>query len=186
MTPDTESYQRMVGTLTHRAVADIAGRGPGLTDEELASQAWTTARELVRAQPELGSRSRAARLVIATSAAVYVRCFLPPAPWSLSGAEVEIEGGRIDLVWTAPDTSVVYDELKLAGALGRPTGQGPTSRQTARYSAHGLATHGERFAGVRLVLLGAPRHSMLIGPGDRLRRLADTPFWFEGKKEAFR
>jgi hypothetical protein len=129
----------------------------------------------------LGPRTRAGRLTVASLAAVYVTCFLPPDGWTLVGVEQELgDAGRVDLVWRGPAGELLYDELKLAATLAPPTGgDGPGRRQSARYAAHGSLEHGARFAGVRLILLGAPRHSMLVGPGGRLRRLTDTPYWFE-------
>jgi hypothetical protein len=129
----------------------------------------------------LGPRTRAGRLTVASLAAVYVTCFLPPDGWTLVGVEQELgDAGRVDLVWRDPAGELLCDELKLAATLAPPTGgDGPGRRQSARYAAHGSLEHGARFAGVRLILLGAPRHSMLVGPGGRLRRLTDTPYWFE-------
>jgi len=166
----------ITGALAHLTIADIARLSRTATEPELLERAWSLAGTLVR-DAGLGSRARCCRLEIAGAAGVYVRYFLPPVSWTLVGSEVEIDDGRLDLVW-ATEGAVLYDELKLTAGHGLPTGEGPTRRQAARYSVHGSATYGERFAGVRLVLLGAPRHSQLIGPGAALQRLIDTPFWF--------
>jgi hypothetical protein len=171
-------YDLIVGEQAHRAVAAIARLGRRAGMPALEEAAWEVAGELMAKHRDLGLRARAGRLVVGSAAAVYARVFLPPASWTLRDAEVDIEGGRLDLVWDTDDARVVYDEVKLVGSLDRPRGEGRTSRQVRAYLAHGNITHGDAFGGVRLVLLGAPRHSMLIGPGERRARLVDTPLWF--------
>lgn len=178
-------YDLVVGHAVHKVIGSVAllGREAGAT--RLREVAWTTAGDLL-ADPskKLGLRKRAAQLVVASTAAVYARIFLPPCDWTLLGTEVAIDGGRIDLVWRVDDGRVVYDELKLGGSLDLPRGPGRTSRQVHAYADHGLAAHGAAFAGVRLCLLGAPRQSLLIGPGAAVRRLIDTELWFADIEEA--
>lgn len=178
-----ETYDTTVGELAHLAIAQIAAIGRAEGQGDLGPRAWSIAGELVRGRPQLGYRSRAARLSVASAAAVYAGYFLPPAGWHLIGSEIEIPGGRLDLGWRSEDDLIIYDEIKLAASQGSKRGDGPTSRQVARYAAYGVAEHGAQFAGVRLILLGTPRRSMLVGPGDRLVRLTDTALWFEGNGE---
>lgn len=175
--PAAPDYAVQLGSITHLLIGLLARDLRGLTAEAVLSEIWAAAGRLAT-RDRFGSRARAARITAAGAAATYYRYFMPPATWLLAGVEVEIEAGRIDLAWQSPDGVVVFDELKLASGRGRARGAGPTDRQTRRYLAHGDASLGDRFGGVRLVLLGAPRHSMLVGPGALLRRLPDTALWF--------
>lgn len=177
--PTAPSHSLILGELVHRAVAEIAGGDLGRPATEIVETCWPIAIRLSRARP-LGTRARAAKLTVASLTAVYIRYFLPPKGWTLLAAELDLGGdGRVDLAWSGPRDEILFDEVKVAAALGQRGDDGPGRRQAARYAANGSRRCGDRFAGVRLVLLGAPRHSMLVGPGDRLRRLADTEFWFE-------
>jgi hypothetical protein len=172
-------YRMSVGKLAHRTVAEVAGGDLSRSTRETVAECWPVVIRLAPAG-SLGARTRAARITAASLAAVYVRFFLPPPGWTLTAVEAQLaDDGRVDLVWVSSEGTVVFDELKLAGTSGRSGGDGPDRRQAARYSAYGSRIHGERFGGVRLVMLGAPRHSMLVGPGARLCRLSDSPLWFE-------
>jgi hypothetical protein len=170
-------YAMDLGSITHALVGYLATECRTRTGPELGRLLWAAAGRLATAE-RFGRRARTARMSAAGAAAVYHRYFLPPPAWRLIGVELDIEGGRIDLGWELEASTVVFDELKLAFGRSRPRGFGPTTRQARNYLAHGKVTFGERFAGVRVLLLGAPRHSMLVGPGDQLRRLSDTPLWF--------
>ena len=172
-----EAYAIALGAVAHRLVGLLATEYRHLTGPALLAELWSAAGRLATTE-RFGRRARAARMGAAGAAAVYQRYFLPPADWTLIGVEVAIDGGRLDLAWELPGSTVVFDEVKLAFGRSRAGGNGPTDRQVRRYLAHGDATFGERFGGVRLLRLGAPRTSMLVGPGSRLRRLADTTLWF--------
>lgn len=171
------AYAVSLGTITHALVGCLATECRGLAGAGLGAALWSAACGLATVE-RFGRRARAARMSAAGAAAVYHRYFLPPPEWTLTGCEVDIEGGRIDLVWELEGSTVIFDELKLAFGRSRPRGVGPTDRQVRRYLAYGHATYGERFGGVRLLLLGAPRHSRLVGPGSQLRLLSDTSLWF--------
>ncbi len=172
---DPGRYAPAVGRAAHRVIGELAARRD-LTAAELVELAWERAADAV-AEAELGRRSRAARLTVAGAAAVYLRRFLPPPGWQFLGAELRFESGaRADLGWEAD--RVLLDELKLVSARGVPLGEGPTARQAAAYAEAGRARYGARFAGVRLLFLGAPGRSRLVLPGGRELPLADTAYEF--------
>lgn len=131
----------------------------------------------VFAQHPMRGRARAGRQRVAGLAAVYYRNFLPPADWTFLGAELALGTGRVDLAWELPDERVIIDELKAVGyseGLLVPE----TRAQVERYLTAGAERWGERFAGVRLIALGAPYHSLYV-PNIRERvALADTDLFF--------
>jgi hypothetical protein len=168
-----------VSERAHRVIALAAAECHPLGATDLHEVAWELTGRVLAATP-ITQRTRSARLMIAGHAAVYLRYFIPPASWRFLGAELELgPGARADGAWESAE-GVLVDEVKLAATLARPGGEGPARRQAARYSALAAARWGDRFVGARLVFLGGPRYSLLVGPGDRLRRLVDTPYWFEG------
>lgn len=122
-------------------------------------------------------QAKAARQRVAGLAAVYYRNFLPPADWVFLGAELPLRGGRVDLAWELPDRRVIVDELKAVGYSDRLL-LPETRVQVERYLAAGAERWGGRFAGMRLIALGAPYHSLYV-PNLRDRvALADTAFFF--------
>lgn len=175
------SYEAIVGRTAHILVG-LAATHRSERPDELRERIWQASGRLIRLHPELRMRARAARISAAGAAAVYARFFMPDERWSLAGNEVEIPDGRIDLVWHGTEGHVLYDELKVALGRAQASGDGPTRRQAARYLAHGTRTHGEHFAGVRVLLLGAPRHSLLL-TGESIVPLETTELWFAARKE---
>lgn len=126
---------------------DLMRSARGLDLSGQTSKAWESAGRHVRSTPAFGSRDRAGRLAAAGAAAVYLRYFAPPVTWALSGVEVMLGDGRVDLEWTTNYGTVVYDELKLASTPGRHRGNGPARRQAMVYVAHGTEIHGPSLRG---------------------------------------
>jgi hypothetical protein len=164
-------FVAIVGTLTHRLIAEALGHGAaGLGDPRAIvlprSQALATA-------AQVGHRTRACRISIAVGAAIYLERFRLPAGWKFDGAEVDLApGARADVVWSSP-AGVVIDEIKTAD--GRVAGRSSTARadQVRRLLDAGTAAFGDRLVGVRLIFLGAAGHSMLHRIGQPPIPLAD-------------
>lgn len=128
-------------------------------------------------------QAKAGRQRVAGLAAVYYRNFLPPAGWTLLGAELPLGSGRVDLAWELPDARVVVDELKAIGYSDRLL-VAETRAQVERYLDAGCERWGERFAGVRLIALGAPYYSLYL-PNLRERIALDqTEFFFGAPRVA--
>lgn len=68
----------------------------------------------------------------------------------------------MDLAWEHPVLGVVYDELKTTGHGGVTDPGDAYVAQAARYAAAVAERHGDRFLGVRLIVLGGLRASRLV------------------------
>jgi hypothetical protein len=165
--------------MTHELIATIAARDPRDDVATLLAEISSLAPALACRQSGLGSRTRAATLVAMTSAATYVRRFLPPPTCRLIGTEMPVEGGRVDLVWGTGADGIIYDEVKLASGAGSHMVDGAALQQVLRYATAGRARHGDAFLGVRLLLLGAPRSSLFFDPAGRQQLLSGTRFQFD-------
>lgn len=121
-------YQVALGTITHLLIGYLATDCRGLADPARNAALRSAAGQLATVE-RFGRRRRAARMSSTGAAAVYDRYFLPPPEWNLVGVELDIEGGRIDLAWELPGSTIIFDELKLAFGRSRPRGIGPTDRQ---------------------------------------------------------
>lgn len=172
-----QEHATALGSVAHQLIAELVTDLRDRDEPAVLIDLWARAGRLATRE-RFGSRARAARISAAGAAATYRRYFLPTPDWTILGVELPIDGGRVDIAWEGPGSVIVFDEIKLAFGRSRARGAGPTDRQVRGYLAHGEAAFGERFGGVRLLLLGAPRYSMLIGPGSQLRRLSETALWF--------
>lgn len=179
----TESpFAAEVGVRVGLVIASLAAanrRNLGYHLGEVLLEATNTvfAERPMRRQPKAG-RQRVAGL-----AAVYYRAFLPPADWTFLGAELPLGAGRVDLAWELPDARVVVDELKAIGYSDRLLAP-ETRAQVERYLDAGAERWGDRFAGVRLIALGAPYHSLYL-PNVRERiALDETEFFFGAARAA--
>lgn len=170
----TDPYPRIVGVATHQVIGALVARR-GEPVEDLLDAAWVLAGQIIGPAP-IARRTRAARLAVAGGAGIYVTRFIPPSDCHLVGVELPVGSHRIDLGWE--DDFVLFDEIKTADARAASTSQGPTLRQVQAYAEVGRSTYGARFAGVRLLFLGAASRSVLVRPDGRLIPLADTPFVF--------
>jgi len=174
--PRLDTPWRLVGAATHRAIGRLVEDPAAWSDGDLDRRASLLAGRLLAEHPEAPLR-RQARRQVARDAAAYARWFLPPAGWTLLGSEVPLgDAGRVDVAWRTGDGEVVYDEVKRAATADAPS---PSwVRQALRYAAHGRGAHGDAFAGVRLILLGAPRSSRLITGHGASQPLPGTALWF--------
>lgn len=165
------------GALVGQVIADLARqRRPVATNDGAA---------ILRAVDRVlaGRKNRraltGARQAIALFAAGYLRKMMPPAGWQCLGAEVETTGGgRIDLVWRAPDSEsealVLFDELKAQSIPTRLLVSGPNAAQLDRYLAAGRDRFGARFIGVRLISLRHPADSLLLRADGSVERLSES------------
>lgn len=108
---------------------------------------------------------QAARQRLTAAVAVYFRFLLPDAGWGLVGDEVQLEGARLDLLWEHRSGRVRADELKAGRAVQAVEAQS-LAAQLARQLEAGAAAYGERFVGVRVLVLAAPSHSFEVTSAD--------------------
>lgn len=93
---------------------------------------------------------------------VWIDRFDPPPAWTLSAVEPVIGNTRPDLAWCTPDARVWFDEIK-SGDASRRIGEQAVGH--ARAAAELL---GERFGGVRLIVL-AERRCIELNADGRVR-----------------
>lgn len=160
-----------IGAFTHALVASMVRESGWPTGAGMALWILAKAGALL-ASIGATSRRRAALQKAASLASVYAQAFRPRPDWGFIGAELELEGERIDLVFQAPE-GVLFDEIKTsADALG--IGESATAAQVGRYVAAGLRTYGKRFQGVRVITLALPRRSSFVSPDGTWTPLAAT------------
>lgn len=158
--PVTADRPTDVGTVVHAVAAALADEARDLDPHDLAARVVAVAGRLV--VNKVASRRRAVWFEAVGHASLYLRCLVPGTGWAFLGAEVATAGGPVDLAWEHPALGVLYDELKTTGH-GGVTDPGPAYvAQAARYAAAGTERHGDRFLGVRLVVLGGLRASRLV------------------------
>ncbi len=161
-----QDWDRRVGVLVHQVIADlvVASRAqPSVNVGDLATEIAATA---VRDR-RLGNLA-SARGRVAGMASTYVQRLAPPQRTMFLGSEVRARttgiNGRVDLAWAHPVHGVFYDEVKSWRQVLAVL-DADTTEQLDRYLTAGLADHGDRFAGVRLLTLSAIPRSLFI---DRL------------------
>jgi len=115
----------------------------------------------VLVEPQGSRHSLKQRLI--TSVATYFRFFLPEESWSVAGCELRCGACRFDVVWNAPTGEIMVDEIKASRLQTRPE-RLAVEEQLERELAAGFGEWGSRFAGIRLIWLGAPLHSVLVHP----------------------
>jgi hypothetical protein len=167
-------YSSRLGSAIHKgiALAIQAGIGPEDVDGILAFSKAMLA----------GERFKSRRTVILLSSRIqlFLREYLPPAPWYLDAAEKDVNGGRIDLCWRLDGLrpAVLYDELKTS-SLRWVTRDRSAIDQAHRYDAAGIVAHGDAFVGTRVVALGVPRGVWLT---DRARHAVARHPWLEASR----
>jgi hypothetical protein len=156
------------GVLTHALIAVLAPVLPTLTDVTLSERLFDLAGAMVSG--ENVNRRRALAATATGHAAAYLRRFAPSSPWRLLGCEFDTGNGRVDLAWKHTVTNIVfYDEIKTTNRSVAALSQ-DWLVQANRYATAGRAEHGDNFAGVRLVPLGA-LHLMSLCLPDLVTRL---------------
>lgn len=164
-------WSATVGRVTHRVVQDLVRVAPTLSRYQLGEEILERVRVQVREaginrQPQ--ARGRAVGMVVR-----YLTGFAAPAGWSVLGTELTVDGGRVDVAWAHEDGRVLFDEIKgvRGQSYGLTTGQ---LTQASRHCAAGAARFGDRFVGVRVVMVMNTAHSVLVTPGGSMVPLADS------------
>jgi hypothetical protein len=151
-------FHVVVGQRTHTAIASFLRAGNLLPTLTVVSIGVA---RLLETEP-LPCDRRRGQMLVASMTFTYLREFLPLPPWRLVGVEVDVDSGRFDLVFANDVGEVFIDELK--ARRGWPGQLDAASfEQMARYEREGAAGYGERFLGVRLVVLGPPAHAYWAG-----------------------
>lgn len=123
----------------------------------------TLARDVV-CEPGLAAvRRQAAIQRLASGTASYFRFFVLDETWVYLGSEIAAKGCRFDFVFERSDGMIIADELKTGRAADRASRR-LFDEQIARQVAAGVAKWGERFSGVRVLFLAAPRASFVAHP----------------------
>lgn len=152
---DFEIPGSTVGTLTHRLVAATLEKwGTGATVENLLAS--STRLKVQRAPVYRQSLVTSA----STLAATYFRAFKPEKSKFL-GAEIFVGSRPVDLLWESRSGQFWIDEIKSGLAKGFSARAGARSQANHHYE-NGLNEFGDRFAGVRVVLLRSPRNSYWV------------------------
>jgi hypothetical protein len=152
------------GRRVHQAIGrllDAGVRAPASID------VIALARDIV-CEPGLAVvRRQAAIQRLATTTASYFRFFALDETWTYLGSELTAKDCRFDFVFEGADGTIVVDELKSGGAADRGARR-LFDEQIDRQVDAGTAKWCERFLGVRVLLLAAPRASFLARPdGER-------------------
>lgn len=108
-------------------------------------------------------RRQAAIQRLATCTAAYFRLFVLDETWAYIGAEIGAGRCRFDFVFEGVDASIVADELK-SGKVADRGERRLFDEQITRQLDAGAAKWGDRFLGIRALLLAAPRASFLARP----------------------
>jgi hypothetical protein len=154
----------ITGMLTHRAIAACLNEmDPDLPE---GSMAWmrkinAVTETVVGPQPGLMSHRRRVHITVATATGAYLRQWRPGALCVFDGSEVNLETGRIDLMWRHRTVGVFFDEVKTVRAP-RMDRESPEVRQAARYAFEGRDRFGSEFAGVRLIPILVPSRAKFV------------------------
>jgi hypothetical protein len=150
----------LLGQAIHAVVSDLLTAGVRELDQDQLFAA-VASHHLILAQP-VSERHFFKQRVI-TGVASYFRFFLPPPSWKLLGCEVPEGVCSFDLVWETPEREIFVDEIKagrLATRIEREAVEGQLARELAAANCKWLS----RFAGIRLLWIGAPLHAVLVRP----------------------
>lgn len=166
-------FDSLIGSLTHRLIGTLVPLARGASNIEIGRLLTEHLASAVPADRRLGN-IQAARSRVAGMTSMYLQQVAPGPHIKFLGAEIAANTGRIDLAWECPTLGVFVDELKTwrhaLATLDRETVQ-----QIDRYRTFGSARFGPRFAGVRLLPLGALPQSLWITPDGITHRLDDSP-----------
>jgi hypothetical protein len=145
-----------VGRLIHQAIAELA--------TETSYDGFGPATFTAAASRQLGGfrpiEARAHRQNVAAGIAVYFGWLRLPSPWAFVGAELQLGGGRTDLLWRHDDGRLLVDEIKTGNP--RRLLLRATREQVERYLALGRQQWGPRFVGVRLLSTADPVTSLFV------------------------
>ena len=148
-----------IGRAVHRVTARLLQRG-------LRAPSRNAIVDQVRCEPVAGLPhvyGLAARQRATAAVSLYFHLFVPGPQWEFMGAEIPVPGADLDLGFSERGGRIRADELKtgVAAADGQDPG---LDRQLARALAGGLVRFGDRFQGIRVLLLAAPTQSFMALP----------------------
>lgn len=178
---DSREWHTAVGRLVHACCAAHADLRH-LPAHEVAASVIEWVNENARQTQSLGNLMKA-RAAIASNANVYLTQYAPDADAQFLGAEVPVEGGRIDLAWFVPDLGIVVDELKTVRQVHLHA-DNPGVSQCHRYVDAGVKEWGDLFAGVRYLPLAHPKQALFIDATGAERALAASPAAAVVRKQA--
>jgi hypothetical protein len=161
--------------MAHRVIGRLLEAGiRNPSPEQILSAA---AREPLLQERHVYRLAARQRLVAAT--AIYFSRFLPAfPPWAFLDYAVAVDGTDLDLVFDHQDRRVRSDELKTGGAPGL-VDRKRLDEQIAQQLVAGVRTYGERYDGIRVLFLGAPRSSFRVAIDD-----TRTPLFSEVSDDA--
>lgn len=162
---DDDSYALLVGTVAHRAVAQVLDEGLETDRAQRVTQILIAVRNVLAQRTGTVDRAQAVIVDAATATAAYLLRFALPEPWLYRGSEVPLGGGLADLVWHNPRRDLwLVDEIKTG--VSRVT-EARLRPQIDRYVDGGAARWRTHFVGVRLCAVSKPAHTRLYPPGRR-------------------
>lgn len=149
----------VVGSLTHAVIASLLGKGIPLsidaarieTDLHLPPDFATVYRQSIRQK-------------VGSAVSRYEQGFTRVG-WRFAGSEIVAGDVAFDLLWISPGGQLEADELKTG--LNAERHISTISAQCQSQAAEGNRIYGERFSGVRLVLLAAAREIFFENPARR-------------------
>lgn len=171
-----QDWDRRIGALVHQVVGRLVRLAREATGIVIGDLATEIAADVVQDR-SLGNLTKA-RGRVAGMASLYCQRLAPPASTLFLGAEVRavaggVDGG-VDLAWAHPAAGVFYDELKSWQQV-LAVMDGETTDQVHRYLDAGLADHGDRFAGVRVLTLSAVPRSLFVDRLGTVHALTGSP-----------
>lgn len=165
-------FDSLIGSLTHRLIGTLVPLTRGASNIETGRLLAEHLADAVPADRRLGN-IQAARSRVAGMTSMYLQQIAPGRHVQFLGAEIAANTGRIDLAWECPTLGVFFDELKTWRHV-LPTLDRDTVQQIDRYRTFGNARFGSRFAGVRLLPLGALPQALWITPDGLTHRLTES------------
>ena len=135
----------------------------GLPRPMVTAEAFRIGSEHLRGTAPV-SRRQAILFEACGFAAAYLRCYIPPRPWTLHAVEMPVQcpdgSGRVDVAWKHPRHGYLLDEIKTC-RIGTTYAVQTWIDQAAFYATADLDA---RLVGVRLIVLGALNTSMFVDP----------------------
>jgi hypothetical protein len=171
-THDSRAWDSKIGVLTHTVAGRLASTAQTIDGRALRVLIAETVGATVKDR-SLGRLDRA-RIRVTGMAMQYLTHFVPPTPAVFLGAEVAAGTGRVDLAWEDPDKGVFFDEIKTWRHV-QATLDEDTWTQVHRYLDAGIAAHGDRFTGVRVITLSHLRSCIYVSPQGLVESLHASP-----------
>lgn len=147
-----------IGVIVHRVIGELLSTGvthPG-PEQVLA----VTRSDLIARAPVY---RQAVRQQVLTKVAAYFGGFPLPLGARIAGTEVAVPGGVLDLLLEKRDGRLWSDEIKSGRAVSVQEVT-ETHAQVERHLAGAREIYGDRFAGVRVVVLTRPSSSYFLTP----------------------